>query len=197
MNILLSITGQDFDNGRVCLPIYSTFTYTADLFLQYDEETDEEKELAHVPVPSVCPVEDCNDRIISVDRQLRVLFKEFQDTVRSHGPESGVVARKEINICIYIKSQRMRSKCREDAQKNGWPIDTDFKHLPDRVLPMKEELRHLLFIEGIYSKNPILRQFIKDVERKTSSTGENALKKLMSQTLIKTPGDEFMNSRPG
>jgi len=177
--------------------MYSMITYTADLFLQYDEETDGEKELTHVRVPSVCPVEDCNDRMVHADRRLRILYKDFQDAIRSHGPESGAVARKEINICIYIKSQWTRSKCREDAQKNGWPIDTDFKRLPDRVLPMKEELRHLLFIEGIYSKNPILRQFIKDVEQKTSSTGENALKKLMSQTLIKTPGDEFMNSRPG
>ena len=162
--------------------------------MQVDDETRLEMELAEVHVPSSCPAEDCFDRVLSVNRDLHVLFKKFHDVIDTKGPSASIAGRYELDICMYIKGQHRQLEWRNYAEEKGWSTSIDFRALPDRVMTMKSILHRLVFVEGIWSNHVIPQDFIKDLKGR-QDTAEKALEKFASSRTA--PQIILEKARPG
>lgn len=127
-------------------------------------DVDGADDLAKVKVPAMCPAVGCDDIIMTVDDSTRNLFKTYNDIVETKGVASGPAVRLEMDICYHVKNQHIRHETKVYAQKKGWPTDIDFASLVPRILAMKDDLHHLIFVEGLRSKNLAQIQFDKNLK---------------------------------
>jgi hypothetical protein len=145
-----------------------------------------------IDIPSACPIDDCDDQVLTKTEGLRYLFKRYNDALDVDDIVASGMA--ELEICLAIRAQRSRIDSINHARTVGWPININFRGLPDRVVKMKDQIYQLLFVEGLKSKDVFLVRFLHVLKEKGYST-RDSYKKLHDP--MKVPKDLITDARPG
>ena len=96
--------------------------------------------------PVQCP--NCVHNVpIDPSPKLLQYFAKRVELVKRHGDTSSEVFKFDFTICLQIKQDREREKYLARARARGWPVQLNFRALPDRIRLMEEELRRLIYDE--------------------------------------------------
>lgn len=121
----------------------------------------QDDDLSNVKIPDTCPRTGCKDQIQPgiVNDELRKLLKAYQKLTDNDEEFSMAWNDVVLDICSIIKHSIKTRRAVAISESRGWPTEIDFNTIPDRVVKLKEALRHLLFVEGLSSDNVVQRLF--------------------------------------
>jgi hypothetical protein len=100
-----------------------------------------------------------------IPEELEQLFRRYNHALDTGGLFGTGVLRLECEICGYLKGCQKKVIDWELAEQEGWPINIDFKKLPDRIIAMEDKLRTFIIEEGLEASNLVVQALRTDLSR--------------------------------